>query len=82
VSGEGGLAKRGTIRFVGEAEIGKGGIWVGVELDEPVGKGDGSVEGKRYFACSPHHASFVRAEKVNVGDFPEEDIFGDEEDEI
>lgn len=42
ISGEGGMAKRGTVRFVGIAEIGKGGVWVGVELDEPTGKGDGS----------------------------------------
>ena len=41
-SGEGGVAKRGTVRYVGEAEIGRRGVWVGVELDEPVGKGDGS----------------------------------------
>lgn len=39
---EGGLAKRGTVRFVGNAEIARGGVWVGVELDEPTGKGDGS----------------------------------------
>ncbi|GFZ46203.1 hypothetical protein JCM24511_04450 [Saitozyma sp. JCM 24511] len=82
ISGEGGMAKRGTVRFVGIAEIGKGGVWVGVELDEPTGKGDGSVEGKTYFKCRPLHAIFVRPEKVTIGDFPEEDLMADDNDEI
>lgn len=42
VPNEGGLDRRGTVRYVGRADIGKGGMWVGVELDEPVGKGDGA----------------------------------------
>ena len=40
-AGEGGMARVGNVRFVGEAQIARGGVWVGVELDEPVGKGDG-----------------------------------------
>ncbi|OCF35425.1 tubulin-folding cofactor B [Kwoniella heveanensis BCC8398] len=79
----GGLGKRGTVRFVGVASgIGKGGVWIGVELDEPLGKSDGEVEGKRYFQCSPRHATFVRPDKVTIGDFPEEDLFASDEDEI
>jgi len=81
-SGDGTIDRRGTIRFVGKAAIGKGGIWVGVEMDEPTGKGDGSVDGVRYFQCSPKHAVFVRADKVTVGDFPEEDLMADDDDEI
>lgn len=38
------------------------------------------VEGKRYFRTPPLRASFVRPEKVTVGDFPKIDPFADDDD--
>lgn len=45
VSSLGGL-KPGTLRYIGETDFAKG-EWAGIELDEPTGKNDGSVAGKR-----------------------------------
>ena len=49
----------GTISYVGMTTFAPG-KWVGVTLDEPNGKNDGEVQGKRYFSCPPNHGIFVR----------------------
>ncbi|KAI9754301.1 MAG: hypothetical protein M4579_004765 [Chaenotheca gracillima] len=70
--------RRGTIRYVGPIpELpGPGGWWVGVDLDEPVGKNDGSVGDTRYFQTNSATSEgggksgiFVRPERVEVGDW-------------
>ncbi|KAJ1955182.1 hypothetical protein EC988_002023 [Linderina pennispora] len=66
----------GAVMFVGKTQF-RPGYWVGVEFDEPTGKHDGTVDGVRYFECRNQHGSFVRPDKVTVGDFPEEDLFSD-----
>ncbi|KAF2741933.1 hypothetical protein M011DRAFT_530202 [Sporormia fimetaria CBS 119925] len=64
--------RRGTISFIGPVpEIpGLLGPWIGITLDEPTGKNDGSVKGKRYFECGTNCGVFVRPERVEAGEFP------------
>ncbi|KAJ3039719.1 hypothetical protein HDV00_011951 [Rhizophlyctis rosea] len=73
VEAEGGLQKRGTVKFVGLVKF-KPGYWAGIQYDEPLGKHDGTVQGESYFSCPPKYGAFVRPNKVVVGDFPEEDF--------
>jgi tubulin-folding cofactor B len=73
--------KRGTVRYVGPVPEIKGShrVWVGVEYDEPVGRHDGAINGSRYFSARTNTGAFVKPEAVEIGDFPEEDLFDDDE---
>ncbi|XP_072400247.1 uncharacterized protein CLIP-190 isoform X3 [Diabrotica undecimpunctata] len=57
-------SKVGTVRYMGATEFAAG-EWVGVELDDPRGKNDGSVNGKRYFECRPNFGLFAPITKVS-----------------
>lgn len=69
----------GTIRYNGEFDERPGGVYIGVEFDEPLGVNDGSVNGKRYFECRPKYGSMVPLAAVTVGDYPVEEFDLDEE---
>ncbi|XP_018588172.1 kinesin-like protein KIF13B isoform X3 [Scleropages formosus] len=58
--------KSGIVRYVGPTDFADG-IWVGVELDTPSGKHNGSVGGHQYFQCSPGYGVLVRPDTVSFG---------------
>ena len=45
---------KGEVAFVGLTEFAAG-KWVGVILEEPKGKNNGTVQGKAYFSCPDKH---------------------------
>lgn|SRR5438045_51355 len=48
----------GIVRFAGQTSFAAG-KWIGVELDGPTGKNNGSVQGKVYFSCRDGYGVFV-----------------------
>ncbi|KZS86748.1 hypothetical protein SISNIDRAFT_434236 [Sistotremastrum niveocremeum HHB9708] len=55
----------GVVRFIGSTSFAAG-KWVGIELEEPKGKNDGSVAGVQYFSCRMNYGVFVRPSQVKV----------------
>lgn len=46
------------MRFAGPTQFATG-TWYGIEMDSPVGKNNGTVQGVKYFDCKPNHGIFV-----------------------
>ncbi|KAM9703667.1 kinesin-like protein KIF13B isoform 2-T3 [Menidia menidia] len=61
-----GANKSGTVRYIGPTDFAKG-TWIGVELEIPAGKNDGSVGGKHYFHCNPGYGVLVKPDRVTRG---------------
>jgi len=55
----------GIVRFTGTTAFAPG-KWIGVELEAPNGKNNGSVQGKAYFTCRDGYGVFVRPAGVKV----------------
>ncbi|KAM4724017.1 CAP-Gly domain-containing linker protein 4 isoform 4-T11 [Anableps anableps] len=55
--------RTGVVQFCGKTSFAPG-IWLGIELDKPSGKNDGSVGGVRYFSCPPKHGVFAPPSRV------------------
>ena len=71
--GKGDLKNRGTVKFIGETKLKdeiQGGLWIGIEYDEPYGQHNGTVNKKSYFKCKDKYGTMVRPDIVEVGDFP------------
>lgn len=58
--------QEGVIRYIGDLkDVALSGIkYIGVELDQPEGSGDGSINGHRYFSCEDFHALFTTVQFV------------------
>ncbi|KAA0187649.1 hypothetical protein HAZT_HAZT000523 [Hyalella azteca] len=69
--------RRGEVMYVGKTDF-KEGWWIGIKYDEPHGKNDGSVNGKRYFTAPMKYGGFTRPANVTTGDFSPID-YDDEE---
>ncbi|KAG8906123.1 hypothetical protein FRB99_007513, partial [Tulasnella sp. 403] len=62
-------AGKGVVRFCGQTSFATG-KWVGIELSEPNGKNDGSVEGVAYFRCELKYGMFVRPTQIRSIELP------------
>lgn len=60
-----GVDRKGVVCYIGQTKFATG-DWVGIRLDKPDGKNDGSVGGEKYFECEPNHGLFVKQAQVKL----------------
>lgn len=59
----------GTLRFIGFVQhVNPPRQSLGVELVSPLGTNDGSIQGFRYFKCSPNHGALLDSKHVQVSE--------------
>ena len=75
------VSRRGSVQHLGTVDF-QPGVWVGIRLDEPLGKNDGSVKGKKYFEAGQNYGVFAKPSKVNVGDYPERNELDELDEEL
>ncbi|XP_003692097.1 dynactin subunit 1 isoform X2 [Apis florea] len=54
---------QGVIAYIGHSSFAPG-KWIGVILDEPKGKNNGTIKGQSYFKCAENHGMFVRQSQL------------------
>jgi dynactin complex subunit len=57
--------RTGIVKFIGQTDFAAG-IWIGLELDQPSGKNDGTVNDRKYFQCREDHGVFVRSSQLKA----------------
>ncbi|XP_065221310.1 dynactin subunit 1-like isoform X2 [Planococcus citri] len=62
-----GKDSQGVVAYIGTTLFAPG-KWVGVILDEPKGKNNGTVQGKNYFECEDNRGIFVRVSHLSLID--------------
>ena len=72
---------RGELKYIGETDFASG-FWAGIALDEPYGKNNGTVAGRKYFTCTDNYGLFLKLNKFKVGDYPPIDDGLDDDPEI
>ncbi|CAD0206474.1 unnamed protein product [Chrysodeixis includens] len=58
---------KGSVAYVGLPTFATG-KWIGVILDEPKGKNNGTVRGHAYFTCEENYGVFVRQSQIQLLD--------------